>query len=257
MLPTSMFVSLIKFLLDPFNVLCLLLLAIVGAWYLRKQRLVKWLAVTSGIWLILVSTPLVPVTIINSLEDRYEPLNVEQMEHPEAEYHIIVLGGGHGFDDRLPANSQLSRNALGRLTEGIRLHRQLPNSKLLLSGSTSTPGRTTQAEMLQMTALLLGVKEESTLLQKDPRNTYEEAEVYANTHGNTHPVILVTSATHMPRAVMMFERFGITPLASPTNYRLLGSWKHKWFGMPSVDNMERFHLGVSSYAAMFRYQIWN
>lgn len=247
--------SLARFLLDPFNILWLLLLMAGAAWYLKKKRLYKWLIIGTGFLFLIASTPLASVLIINSLEDRYEPLFVEKLEKPDLEYHIVVLGGGHGFDDRLPANSLLSHNALGRLSEGIRLHRQLQNSKLVLSGSTSSPGRTTQAEMLQQTAILLGVEEAATLIQKEPANTYEEAKIYASNYGNTYPVILVTSATHMPRAMMMFERFEITPIPSPANYQLRGSWKDKWFGLPSLDNMERFRLGISSYAAMLRYSI--
>ncbi len=252
-----MFVSVIKFFLDPFNVLWVLAFSSFFAWYFEYRKLKKWLLYILIVLFLIVSTPLIPVLIINSLEDRYEPLTVEELQDREAEYHIVVLGGGHGFDDRLPANSLLSQNALGRLNEGIRLHRQLPNSKLVLSGSTSTPGRTTQAEMLYMTALLLGVNDSSTIVQSEPMNTWQEAQVYANNFKNTYPVILVTSATHMPRAMMMFNRFGIDPIPSPTNYRLRGSWKRKWFGMPSMSNMEHFHVGISSYAALARYSIFD
>lgn len=252
-----MFVSFVKFFLDPFNILWLLLVCTAGFWYLKKERLCKWTAIITAIWFLTVSTPLVPVIIINSLEDRYEPLYPEQLTEPEAEYHIVVLGGGHGFDDRLPPNSLLSQNALGRLNEGIRLYRQLPNSKLVLSGSTSTPGRTTQAEMLQKTAILLGVDSSATIIQKEPANTYQEASVYAQNYDSRYPVILVTSATHMPRAVMMFERFGVKPIPSPTNFLLRGSWKRNRIGLPSVKNIELFHVGVSSYAAIVRYTIWD
>jgi uncharacterized SAM-binding protein YcdF (DUF218 family) len=251
-----MFESLIRFLLDPFNVLWLLLLATAGVWFLKKKRFFKWLAVFTAGWFLIVSTPLVPVVIINSLEDHYEPLYIEELEDINLEFHIIVLGAGHGFDDRLPPNSLLSQNALGRLNEGIRLQQQLPNSKLVLSGSTSTPGRTTQAEMLQKTALLLGIEEENTIVQKEPMNTWQEAEVYASDYGNTHSVILVTSATHMPRAMMSFNKFGLEPTPSPTNYRLLGSWKQKRFGLPSRHSMDLFNVGMSSYAAMLYYQFF-
>lgn len=249
-----MFVTITKFFLDPFNLLSVLAFSLFLAWYFEYRKLKKWLLYILISLFIIVSTPLVPVIIINSLEDRYEPLNVDELQDKDAEYHIVVLGGGHGFDERLPANSLLSHNAIGRLVEGIRVHRKLPNSKLVLSGSTSTPGKTTQAEMLKKTALLLGVGENSILTQNEPVNTWQEAEVYAKQYGNTHPVILVTSATHMPRAMMSFNRFGVEPVPSPTNYRLLGSWKHKWLGWPSRDNMERFHVGISSYAGMVYYK---
>lgn len=249
-----MFVSVIKFFLDPFNVLWVLAFSSFIAWYFEYRKLKKGLLYILIVLFLIVSTPLIPVIIINSLEDRYEPLAVEGLQDREAVYHIIVLGGGHGFDERLPANSLLSHNALGRLVEGMRLHRRLPNSKLVLSGSTSTPGKTTQAEMLQQTASMLGVEKNSILTQKEPVNTWQEAEIYAKHYGNTYPVILVTSATHMSRAMMSFKKFGVDPIPSPTNYRLLGSWKRKWLGMPSKSNIEHFHVGISSYAAMFYYE---
>ena len=249
-----MLTSLVKFFLDPFTIIWLILLGMTAAWYFKKERLCRRLAIVAGLWFLIVSTPFIPVTIINSLEDRYDPLYTEELKDLEAEYHIIVLGGGHGFDDRLPANSLLSSNALGRLNEGIRLHRQLPNSKLVLSGYSSS-GRTTQAEMLQSTAMLLGVDKESTILQKEPGNTYEEAMVYSQNYETKYPIILVTSATHMPRAVISFKNFGIEPIPSPTNYRLKGSWKKKWFGWPSMSNIENLRAGIYEYAAILKYSL--
>jgi len=247
--------SLVRFLLNPFNILLLLMAGCISAWYFKKERLFKWSVAGTIVWFLVVSTPLVPVWLINSLEDRYYPLSLEQISNPEAEYRIIVLGGGHGFDDRLPPNMLLSDNARGRLMEGVRLYHQLPNSKLVLSGYSSS-GRTSQAEMLQMTALLLGVEEERTIVQTEPANTYQEAKVYAENFVNSYPVIVVTSATHMPRAVMSFKMHGIDPVPAPTNYRLKGSWKEKRFGFPSISNMRHFHAGVSSYAGMIRYRFY-
>lgn len=246
--------SFIKFLLDPFNILWFMLLAVFVAWYLRKERQLKWLVIGAVAWFIIISTPLLPNILVNSLENRFSPIFVEELEHKEARYHIIVLGGGHGYDERLPANSLLSLTALGRLNEGIRLHRQLLNSKLVLSGFSAS-GRTSQAEMLQQTAILLGINEAATILQKEPGNTYEEARNYANNYGSKYPVILVTSAIHMPRAVMLFERFGVEVAASPANYRLRGSWKRKWIGLPSTGNIDNLRAAFYEYAAILKYRL--
>lgn len=86
--------------------------------------------------------------VLNSLENQYTPLNIKQIQEPAFQYHIIILGGGHGYYDRLTSISQLSKTALDRPNEGVRVHLKLSKSKLILSGSTSIPGRTTQAEML-------------------------------------------------------------------------------------------------------------
>ena len=240
--------------MDPFNFLWLLTLSLVIAWYFNKKKLTRWFLYITAIFFLLISTPLLPTVVLNSLEDRHTPVSTEELINSDVKYHIVVLGGGHGYDDRLPSNSLLSAGALGRLVEGIRLHRQLSNSKLVLSGSSES-ARTSQAKMLQNTALLLGVKNESILLQNEPGNTYEEAKVFALTNENDFPVILVTSAAHMPRAKMSFNMFGIDAIASPTNYRLKGSHKHIWFGLPSLGNIENLRIGINEYAGMLWYSI--
>ncbi len=47
---------------------------------------------------------------------------------------VMVLGNSHVVDDEIPSTSELSRAALMRLAEGIRIHRLYPNSKMILSG---------------------------------------------------------------------------------------------------------------------------
>jgi len=243
--------ELVRFFLDPFHILLFLLIAAGLAKLMVREKL-KWGFLGSAlIWFLIASTPALPTILINSLEDRYEPVFVEQLPDPELEYHIIVLGSGHGFDDRLPANSLLSLGALGRLSEGIRLYHQLPNSTLILSGYSAS-GRTTQAEMLQNAAIVLGVDEGRTLLQTEPSNTFEEAQIYASRFGRETPVIVVTSASHMPRAMMVFNRFEISPIASPANYRLKGSWKDRRFGLPSLSNMNLLRTAFYEYAAIMR-----
>lgn len=251
-----MLIPLIRFFINPFNIFWILLGITIILWFRNKIKPFKIFTFSTIGWFLLISTPLLPTKVLHSLEKRYEPLYVEELANPDDEYHIVVLGGGHGFDDRLPANSLLSDNARARLLEGVRLHQQLPNSKLILSGYSSSGG-TTQAEMLQKAALLLGVEKEATILQKEPSNTYEEAETYTQNFGNSnnHKAIVVTSAAHMSRAAMVFREFGTEPIPSPTNYRLKGSWKYKWIGWPSINNIENLEVGMSEYAAIVWYSL--
>ena len=246
-----MLITAVKFLLDPFNILWLLIGLAAVFYFLEKTKLFRYSLGSILCWLLITSTPLVPNLLLSSLESHFVPVQVSDLSNTEQEYHIIILGGGHGYDDRLPPNSLLSLNALGRLNEGIRLHRQLPNSKLVLSGYSSS-GRTTQAEMLQNTAILLGVNEVHTLIQMEPANTHQEAQVYASNYGNSHPVILVTSAAHMPRAMFLFDKFGIVATPSPANFRLKGSRKRKRIGLPSMNNINNLNAALSEYAGIFQ-----
>jgi uncharacterized SAM-binding protein YcdF (DUF218 family) len=246
----------IKVLIDPFNILLFLVTLGFLTRILNLKAPFKWLLIATLSWFFIISTPLIPNLVLDSLESRYVPVKIEQFSEQklEAVYHIIVLGGGHSFDDRLPPNSLLSAQALARLSEGVRLHRQLPNSKLVLSGY-SLSGRTTQAEMLQQTAILLGVEAGNTLLQKEPANTWQEAKIYSERFGNGYPVILVTSAAHMPRAAGAFVRFGVEPLPSPTHYRIKKDPHSRWSvtsWLPSYRNMEILRVALNEHAALFR-----
>ena len=77
---------------------------------------------------------------------------------------IVVLGGGHVSDPRLPANSQISAAALGRVVEGVRLHKAIPGSKLLLSGG-AVFDPVPEAEVMARIAVLLGVKPQDIRLE--------------------------------------------------------------------------------------------
>ena len=243
----------IKFIIDPFNILLFMMVLGYAAKLLEIKLLFKWIVFAAVSWFFIISTPLIPNLVLDSLENRYVPLNVETLNDRELnrEYHIVILGGGHGFDDRLPPNSLLSLQALARLSEGIRIHNQLPNSTLVLSGYSSS-GRTTQAEMLQMTAVLLGVDPEKTLMQKEPGNTFEEGKVYSERFGASEMVILVTSAAHMHRAAGVFHHFGIDVIPSPAHFRVRGNRRTVWLGFPSTNNISKFRTGVNEYAAILR-----
>lgn len=243
----------IKFFLDPFNLFVVLILLTVIAGLLRLNRSMKVFAISTVLWFILISTPLIPTLLLDSLESRYEPFYPEVMteEEKNVDYNIVVLGGGHGYDDRLPANSLLSLQALARLNEGVRLYQQLPNSTLILSGYSASD-RIPNAVMLRDTALLLGVDPLRMKIIPEPANTFEEAKYYSERFENGSPVILVTSASHMPRAAGVFRHFDVEIIPSPTHYRIKESQKSVWFGWPSLSNISNLKSGVNEYAAITR-----
>lgn len=237
----------IKTLLDPFIVFWIGILLAVCFAVGKKKYTAKVLFILSLGCLFLVSVSLLPDCLVKSLESRYA------VYHPEANdstaYHILVLGSGHTEDQRLPPNAQLSESALARLAEGIRLYRLLPASKLVLSGYSSSGG-TPQAKILKQTAVSLGVDEQRILLQEKPQNTYQEAQAYIGSYGD-HPVIVVTSATHMPRAMKMFKILGREAIPAPTFYRVKTSKYDRRSWLPSVDNIENMHTAIIEYVGLW------
>ncbi|PNH87726.1 envelope biogenesis factor ElyC [Vibrio diazotrophicus] len=130
--------------------------------------------------------------------------------------YVMVLGNGHVVDDNIPPTSELSRTALMRLAEGIRISRMYPGSKLILSGY-SGGSEFSHARMLARVALALGVAKSDIVLLETAKDTWEEARQAAAFVQN-RKLVLVTSASHMERAIKEFESAGLNPIPAPTNF---------------------------------------
>jgi uncharacterized SAM-binding protein YcdF (DUF218 family) len=94
----------------------------------------------------------------------------------------------------------------------ISLCRELSPCRLILSGGP--PG---QAEAMRSVAMALGVRQAEIVLESNSRNTEEEGRFIAPTVGKA-PFLLVTSASHMPRAMALLRKQGMNPIAAPTDY---------------------------------------
>jgi uncharacterized SAM-binding protein YcdF (DUF218 family) len=202
---------------------------ILGLWFLwatRRPRLGKWLVTLGTVLLLLLSVPDISRLTLIPLESRYPALL-----HPEtvswgqtrgtSPRWIVVLGGGHVSDPHLPANSQISPAALGRVVEGVRLYKAIPGSKLLLSGGVVFDP-VPEAEVMARIAVLLGVKPQDISLETDSWDTADEAELIAKMIG-PGTIILVTSAAHMPRAMALFRKRGLQPIPAPADFHVRGA----------------------------------
>ncbi len=227
------------------------ILVLAAAVTIRRKRTSRVLMLVAVVWLFTVSASPVPVLLAKNLENRYGILHAEEIGMPGKTVHLLVLGGGHTNDDRLPANNQLTLQALGRLTEGIRLQRQLPGSLLITSGWSSS-GKTTQAGMLTQTALLLGVDSASIRMQTLPQNTRMEALEYKRMFGDTARLVIVTSAIHMPRAMYHFRQVGLEPLAAPTNHLVKDDGRNPYRNwLPTADKIRMMESVVHEYGGLW------
>jgi len=242
-----LFRSFISSLIAPLTIFWLLLLAGLLLIWLKKKKSSRILIVISLIWLALISFAPLPKLLCRSLERSYTPLTDLNSLSNNIDVHIMVLGSGHTSDPTLPANNQLSNNALGRLAEGIRLHRLLPGSKLITSGWQGDD-LVPNALVLKRAAELLGISTEDIFTLVTPVNTEEEALCYRSTFGKSHKLIIVTDAIHMPRAILWFRKAGLNPIAAPTNHLIKHSPNQKSFNfLPSADNINEMESAMHEY----------
>jgi uncharacterized SAM-binding protein YcdF (DUF218 family) len=191
----------------------LLLLGFIGVyliWADRRARLGRIL-VTAVLTLLLLSS-LEPVVAVlgEGLERQHPVYSGEQVDF------IVVLGAGHISDPDLPVTSWASPATLFRIVEGLRLALMNPEAVVLFSGYGGTDD-ISAAEVNRQVAIGLGLDSARILINAAARDTRDEAR-YVATRIQEHPFALVTSATHMSRAMKLFEAEGLNPIPAPAGY---------------------------------------
>lgn len=174
-------------------------------------------------------------------EFQYAPLALDAL--PAGPLQIVVLGTGFNPDPWLPANSQVGGAFLARLLEGIRILRARPESQLIVSVAGETPAEAKVQFWTDMKPLL-GIESADTVLLTTAESTLDEAQLVRPLN-NGQPLVLATSAGHLPRAVRIFADEGLQVLPAPTDYGFVraGSIKdHSWpRWIPSTDGLGSNH----------------
>ena len=180
----------------------------------RRRRTGKIFVLIGVLLLGMLSYDGVSDRLLRPLEYQYPPLlSLENIQNVK---WIVVLGGGHSSDPKLPITSQISQNSLVRLVEGIRIHNRLPKSKVILSGG-SVFEKISNAQVLAEVAIAIGVKKQDLILEDVSKDTEDEARFIQQIVGQEQ-FILVTSASHMPRSIALFKRLGMHPIPAPTDH---------------------------------------
>ena len=201
--------------LQPFTLIMLAsLLGLVLLWFSRRQTLSRVLLSLGLVTLLLLSCNPVANTILLQLESQYRPYTPKTTIQPK---YMVVLGGGIVADPDLPVSSQINLISLARVVEGIRIFRQHPGSILLFSGGTVFDSRISEARIMADTAQLLGVPAEAIRTESQSWDTSDQAIFVKKMLGNAR-FVLVTSAVHLPRSMLLFREAGMDPIPGPANY---------------------------------------
>ncbi len=178
-----------------------LLTGFLGLWYLFRGHYAKakTIVTVSLLWIALFSyAPIVDV-MTEPLEESYERLTDEQIMGYKDVKYILLLGG----------------DAQHRAWEALRIHRLLPETKIIASGYR---GGAVVSDANVSAELLLdgGVERKSVRINDKPKDTYEEALAVAKMIGKER-FFLVTSGYHMRRAKRFFDDAGLNPIAAPAD----------------------------------------
>ncbi len=226
----------------------------------------------TAFWLVLISLLVVSTAgnayfsafLTRSLEWRYMPPTGEVKADA-----IVLLGGGTEAPDT-PRQMVEINSAGDRVLYAAQLYKAGAAPLIILSGgnmSYSQARSTTPAQEMQAMLVGLGVPQEALVLQSQSQNTAEDAyftsAILAEKQIRT--VILVTSAAHMERALMMFASPEISIIPAPTDYNVTQrSWENlmRWdwktiltHVMPDGGNIARTNLILHEYLGIFFYRV--
>ncbi len=199
----------------------------------RRIGLALMIAALAFLWI--ASTAPVADLLLWSLERQHVPVR----EIPEDVEAIVVLGAGHFERDGFPAAVSLGRSSTARVMEALRL--SSGNDLTVVFSGYAGSGEVSSAEMNREAAVDLGLDRKRTLVLPEPRNTSEEARAVATALPDKR-LLLVTSASHMPRALFVFERSGVDAVPAPTEFRAAQRDYSIWSLLPAagaLGNTER------------------
>ena len=199
------------------------ILAMVGIavylWKKRGLRRAAGAAAVTALLLYLLSIGAVADRLMGSLERTYAV-----PAQPQGDV-IVMLGGGAIADVQdVDGVGMLAQSPSSRLLTTLRLYERhhLP---ILVSGGQVFSDTGSEAEIARRVLLSLGVPDAMIYVEGRSLTTGQNARYSAEIlrqEGFAHP-ILVTSAFHLPRAVLNFEHEGIVVTPYPADFWVSGN----------------------------------
>lgn len=232
------------------------LAAAVLAWRARA-RAAGIAALVAAVVLYAAASPVVANRLMVALERHYPPL----LENPRAAA-IVLLGGGVAplFAPRVYPET----NAAGdRVIHAVRLWNQGLAPVIVPTGGTigfMWETATTEAEVYaQLLVGTFGMPDSAVIPMSLSRVTHEDALFTAalfDSLGLEKEILLVTSASHMPRSAALFRKHGFLVHPAPTDFRgNLNSGFKLYELLPMAWALEQTTIALHEYLGMAAYKV--
>lgn len=221
---------------------------------LRRQAFGQLLLLLGIFWLWIWSMPLVEERITTSLTERHPPTPVAALPRTDA---IVVLGGGMTparGDRRHPDLDE----AADRFWHAARLYHRKRATRIIVSGGNVWGGDGgTEADAAITFLTDLGVPQGAILREGRSRNTRDNAvysaELLATLDAGS--VLLVTSATHMPRALASFRKAGVRATPAATDYPMPDARPLILRLLPDAEALARSTRSLKEYLGLWVYRL--
>ncbi len=238
------------FILPPGVFVAILLLS--GIWFLyRRNRIAGIINCILGTLLWLSSILPVSDIMLRGLESG---LGIPE----DIRGDVIVLLAGGVYDD-VPDMSGLgapSEDTLARIITAVRLQKKL-GVPVIISGGAVFEGKSTEASVIKRFLVDLGVPEGMILVEDKSRDTIENAKYTAQickAIGCKEP-LLVTSAYHIKRSLISFEKTGMKVTPFPAQFKTSKTRRYLWYDfLPSAKHLKNTYIALHEYVGLVFYR---
>jgi uncharacterized SAM-binding protein YcdF (DUF218 family) len=214
----------------------LLVIGLILLLFTKRQKLAKVFLIAATALFLAISLPLLPPLAMAPLERQYPavfPINQEPatanreprtanflqasslIPHPSL---ICVLGQGVSANTNLPANARFTQEFLPRLIEAARLQKATPGSTILVSIAGKVIPEPDKTKVLAEFYSMFGITTNQFAVYGDALDTVSEIQFF-KTKAGTNRVFLVSSASHLPRAMLLARRYQLDAVPAGGGYQ--------------------------------------
>jgi uncharacterized SAM-binding protein YcdF (DUF218 family) len=171
---------------------------------------------------------------------------------------VIVLGGALEPSYVLHGNNQPALNsAAERMTMPLSLLRQHPHWRLLFTGGEGElfAQGLSEAERAKLFFDSMGVPPQQVVYESKSRTTFENATLSAGLPGinPSQPWLLLTSASHMPRAIAAFKKAGWNVTPYPVDFQ--SGEATPWSQYSMAQGARKWKLALHEIFGLWAYQL--
>ncbi|MFO7496556.1 MAG: YdcF family protein [Desulfobacterales bacterium] len=213
----------------------------------RSARALVLLLVAAMLWL-----PAIPPVADKLLRTLESGLTIP--EDPKGDVIIMMGGAVYEGSPDLSGIGIPSRGSWERIVTVVRLQRRL-GVPVILSGGQVHPERAPMGPIYRRLLTDLGVPQDLILVEDKSRDTLENAQfskALCQARGFQRPIV-VTSALHIRRTQLSFEKAGLAALFYPAGFR---TWENKTYIWPDFlpQSYDPFSEALHEYLGLLAYR---
>ncbi len=215
--------KILLYFIEPMAIISILfMVGLCYSWFTKKKIFGRLVITVVFILIFLIGFTGITDALLRNLETKYP-----KDGYKDRVFDFIVVLGGNDLE------------LLDRLVYGIELFKKYPNCKLVVSS--------TLRKRFQ-TVLAFGVPNDSMIRISDAFSTTEEANRISEVIEDK-PFLLITSAYHMRRAMMVFRHKDLNPIPAPVSYPR--PWINKLAFLQSTNNFSNASVLIHEYLGIF------